>query len=465
MVTFDRVITGGRVALPHGLGRAQVAIRDGRIAALFDPEGEPPAAKETIDASGLLVMPGMVDVHVHTREPGYTHKEDMASCTRAAAAGGVTTIFAMPNLSPAPSSLDVLREIVDSYARTSHVDFNVNPAATDPDQIEPMAGAGIAAFKVYMVVDTGRDYPHPSGVGVHDHGRLLELMECIAPTGLPFMVHPHDQALMDHIEQRYWKDGDRSPAAYAKTLAAYDGVIWDTAVGALLRLAEATGCRLHLVHTQTVRTLEMLREARRRGVDVTAEVNHWTLFLARWQDVEVLGPYALSYWVPDHARQALWEGIADGTVDILASDHAPHTREEKEVGWTDMWAAHTGTPGIDFQLPLLLDAASRGQVGLERAIDMTTRRPAEIFGLETKGRIAVGADADLALVDLSGEWTITDDDTFTKVGWTPYAGRKIGAKVVRTTVRGVDVYREGEIVGPPGHGRQVSPSRKDDGWT
>lgn len=455
---YDRILRGGTVALAGGFHRASVAISDGVIAALGAEEVW--QAEDVIDASGLLVMPGMVDVHVHTREPGYTHKEDMKTCTSAAAAGGVTTVFAMPNLSPAPSNVDVLRDILQSYDSSSYVDFNVNPAATDPGQIAALAEQGVAAFKVYMVVDTGRDYPHPAGVGIHDHGKLLELMEQIAPTGLPFMVHPHDQALMDHIEQRYWKAGDRSPEAYANTLAAYEGVIWDTAVGVLLRLAEATGCRLHIVHAQTVRTVEMLRAARAKGLDVTSEVNHWALFLGTWDDVKRLGPYALSYHVPDKAKEALWMGLRERTIDILASDHAAHTREEKEIGWTDMWAAHTGTPGIQFQLPLLLDAAMDGRISIERAVEMVTSRPAEIFDLAHKGRIVPGADADLVLVNTDDPWTISHADTMTKVGWTPYDGRKVRSRVVRTLVRGEDVFRDGEIVGNSGHGRQAVPTSR-----
>lgn len=457
---IDRLIAGGEVALPGGIQAADIAISDGRIAAVIRPSDDRPASNEVIDAAGLFVIPGMVDVHVHTREPGYEHKETMETCTRAAAAGGVTTVFAMPNLNPAPTNVAVLREILSSYEASSLVDFNLNAAPTDPTQIRGMADAGIAAFKIYMVVDTGREYPHPAGVGVHDHGRLLEIMEQIAPTGLPFMVHPHDQSLMDHIEQRYWDAGDRSPAAYAKTLAAYDGLIWDTAVAVLVRLAEATGCRLHIVHVQTEGTLEILRRARVSKLDVTSEVNHWALFLSRWSDVTNLGPYALSYFVPDDARIALWEGLSDGIVDIVSSDHAPHTREEKDVGWSDMWAAHTGTPGIDFQLPLLLDSALKGLVPLERAVHAVTTRPADIFGLHHKGRIAPGADADIALVDLSHVWTISDEDTFTKVGWSPYSGRQVRSKVIRTMVRGTDVFKDGSVVGTPGHGTLATPGRK-----
>jgi dihydroorotase len=455
-VRFSRIIRGGDVSTGQGLRPFDVAITGERVSGLF-PHGTDAEADEEIDATGLLVMPGMVDVHVHTRDPGYLHKEDMVTCTMAAAAGGVTTIFAMPNLNPAPNDRAILGDILDHYAASSLVDFNVNPVPTKPDEVPAMAAMGVAAFKVYMVVDTGRDYPHPAGVGVTDHGRLLEMMEDIAPTGLPFMIHPHDQELMSRLEERFWKAGDRSPEAYAHTLASYDGLIWDTAIALILRLAEATGCRLHIVHTQTPRTVEMIREARARGVDVTAEVNHWALFLSRWEDVKTLGPYALSYYVPDEARERLWEGITDETIDILSSDHAPHTREEKEIGWTDMWAAHSGTPGIQFQLPLLLDAALDGIVSIERAVDLVSTRPARIFGLESKGSLLPGADADIALIDLSGHSTIRDEDTFSKIGWTPYNGREVSARVVRTLVRGRDVFVDGEIVASPGHGKQVRP--------
>ena len=173
---------------------------------------------ETIDATGMYVLPGMIDVHVHLREPGYTHKEDITTGTAAAAAGGVTTVFGMPNLKPPTATRAVLDELFDTYASKSIVDWNHNPVPSQLDEVEKMAEAGVAAFKIYMVVDTGRDYPHPSGTGIHDHGHLLRMFEAIKPTGLPFMVHPHDQAIMDTVEQSFWAAGDRSPQAYAKTL-------------------------------------------------------------------------------------------------------------------------------------------------------------------------------------------------------------------------------------------------------
>jgi dihydroorotase len=449
-------IAGGDVMTPGGRLRADVLVDGGRIACVVRPGLELSDVGRTVDAAGRLVLPGMVDPHVHTREPGFTHKEDITTTTVQAAAGGVTTIFGMPNLNPPTSSAQTLDEVLELYQAKSIVDYNHNPAATDPTQIEPMAERGIRAFKVFMVVDTGRTYPHPAGTGMHDHGDLLRMMDTIAPTGLPFMIHPHDQALMDYIEGEIIGRGDNTPQGYAEAYAARDGVIWDTAVDTLIRLAEAAGCPLHLMHMQTRRSIEAVRRAKARGQAVTCEVNHWTLFLATWEDVERLGPYALSYWIPDDAREAVWEGLLDGTIDMLSSDHAPHTREEKEVGWTKMWSAHTGTPGVQYQLPLLLHEAGRGRLSLERAVELTASRPAEVFGLKaTKGAIEPGRDADLVVVDPDRRWTITNDEVLSRCGWTPYDGRECVASVERTFLRGVEIYADGSVTGAPGQGRMA----------
>jgi dihydroorotase-like cyclic amidohydrolase len=340
------------------------------------------------------------------------------------------------------------------YAEKSIVDYNHNPAATIPDQFAGMAERGVRAYKVYMVVDTGRDYPHPAGTGMHDHGDLLRMMDEIAATGLRFIIHPHDQALMDYIEKQYWDRGENTPQGYAQAYAERNGVIWDTAIDVILRLAEASGCPIHIAHMQTKRSIDAVRRAKARGLDVTCEVNHWAPFLSTWKDVETLGPYALSYWVPDEGRAAIWEGLRDGTIDMASSDHAPHTREEKEVGWTKMWSAHTGTPGIQYYYPLLLDAVVRGELTLQRVADLVAHKPAAKFGLAAKkGGIAVGLDADLVVADLNAPWTITNDGVLSRCGWTPYDGRTISAAIERTYVRGVPVFEDGAVVGKPGHAK------------
>ena len=451
---MTRVIANGQIFLEGVLQPLDLVIEGETIAAMVSRGGAPGDA-EIIDATGQVALPGAIDVHVHTREPGYTHKEDLITCSSAAAAGGYTTIFGMPNLDPPTMTVENLDSVFDLYASKSLVDYNHNPAAKLPEQIAGMAERGIAAYKIFMVVDTGRSYPHPAAIGVHDHGDLFRAMQEVAKTGLRLMIHPHDQSLMDVIEQGYWDAGDRSPWAYGKTLAAGDGMIWDTATATILRLAEATDCKLHILHTQTKRQIELINQARARGVDVSAETNHWTIFLATEEDIKEQGSYVLSYWVPPHHQEAVWDALRDGSIDMLSSDHAPHTREEKEVGWTDAWAAHTGTPGIQEQLPLMMDALNKNKLTLERLVELTSGAPARIFNLDKKGSLVAGFDADIALVDLNQTWTISNESVESKIGWTPYDGRTVTGAVTRTLVRGTDVYANSEVVGLPGHGKQV----------
>ncbi len=463
MPRHDTLIRGGTLVSATGRTAADLAIRDGRISAILEP-GTVVDAGEVVDATGKLVLPGAIDVHSHHREPGFTHKEDIVSATSACAAGGVTTSFAMPNVQPPPNTVERLDAILELYRQKAIVDWNVNAAGTVPDEIPGLATRGIAAFKVFMVVDTGRDYPHMPGIGVHDHGELLHIFETVGQTGLPLMVHPHDQALMTHIEEGFWARGERDAQAYAKAYSAYDGIIWDTAAALLLRLQLATGTPLHLLHTQTRGVVDQLRRAKDRDQDVSAELNPWALFLGNdWDTIVRLGSYALSYYVPEHNTEPLWEALRDGTIDLISTDHAPHTREEKEPGWTDGWKAHTGTPSTQFYVPMFLDAAYRGVLTLERVVDLIATAPARRFGLDGKGRLEVGCDADVAIVDLDAELAIEDDIVLSKIGWTPYAGRRVHGVIDRTLVRGRTVYRDGRVVGEPGWGRQASPGHRPAG--
>jgi len=457
MDRIDVAIRGGTLVTAAGRFRADLGITGERIAAIVEPNA-PLDAGRTIDASGRHVLPGAVDVHSHHREPGFTHKEDIVTATSACAAGGVTTSFAMPNVQPPPNTVERLDAMLELYEARSIVDWNINAAGTVIDEIPGLATRGIAALKVFMVVDTGRDYPHMPGIGVHDHGKLLEIFETVGQTGLPLMVHPHDQALMGYIEEGFWKRGERDALAYARAYAAHDGIIWDTAAAILLRLQRAAGTRLHLLHTQTSGVVEQLRAAKAAGQAVTAELNPWAVFLGNdWPTIERLGSYALSYYVPEKNTEPLWEALADGTIDLVSTDHAPHTREEKEPGWTDGWKAHTGTPSTQFYVPLLLDAAAAGRVSLERVVELIATAPARVFGLARKGRLEVGCDADVAIVDLAGELEIRDEIVLSKIGWTPYAGRRVKGVVETTLVRGRVVYENGAVVGQPGWGRQARP--------
>jgi dihydroorotase len=458
---LDTIIQNIEIVTPESRSHGSIGIRGGQIAGLYEPGGEL-EAKDTILGDGLAVLPGVIDMHSHHREgagKGYEYKETILTATQQCAAGGITTTVGMPNVVPPPNTVERLKAQFARYEKSAIVDWNFNPAGTVVEEIPQLAKQGIAGCKIFMVVDTGRDYPHMPGIGVHDHGKIMAIMEACAAANIPLMVHPHDQALMNHIEKAYWDRGERDALAYARAYAANDGVIWDTAIQTLLRLQRATGVHLHLLHLQTSGSVELLREAKRRGQKVTAEINPWALFLGcEWAAIERLGSYALSYYVPEKNLPILWEALNDGTIDILASDHAPHTREEKEIGWTDGWKAHTGTPSAQFYLSMLLDAAHQGRTSLEQVARITSAAPAEVFGIRDKGRIQIGYDADLVLVDLNAEREIRNEDTLGLIGWTPYAGRKIRGVPVRTLVRGRTVYANGKVVGEPGFGKQAKAS-------
>ena len=455
-MSHDVVIRGATVVFEDGVRRGDIGIDGERIAATGGA-GSLPAGRREIDATDLVALPGLIDMHSHHREPGFTHKEDLAAIGRQCAAGGVTVSVAMPNVSPPPTTAADLDGMLELYRQRAAFDYNVNASGVQLDEIPELARRGILAFKIFMVVDTGRSYPHMPGIGLHEHGELYKRMQAVKKTGLPLMIHPHDQSLMDAIEQEYWARGERDFRAYARAYAHDDGVIWDTAVGMLLRLQEATGVRLHLLHTQTRRVVEMLRAAKAAAQTVTAEVNPWCFWLDNdWANIERLGSYALSYYVQPHHADAVYAAFRDGTVDIMATDHAPHLREEKEPGWTDGWKAHTGTPSEQFYLSLLLTDVAAGKLTLERVADATATRPAKIFGLyPRKGAIRVGADADIVLADPARRHTITDAEVLSKCGWTPYAGREIQGVPVHTLLRGTAIFDDGKIVLREGFGRQA----------
>lgn len=458
MEKVDLIVRGGEVWTPAGMVRADIAVNQGKVVAL----GMAPAFPESdtkIDASGKAIIPGLIDTHTHHREPGFTHKEDITTATQAAAAGGVTLSVGMPNVNPPTTTAERYRDVIQTSKKKAVVDFNHNPSGTVPDEIPRLAEAGCLAFKIFMVKDTGRDYPHMPGIGLHNHGALFRCFEAVGRTGLPLMVHPHDQDLMDEIEQRYWQRGDRSPQAYAKAYRDFEGIIWDTAIATLVRFQKATGTKLHILHLTTPGGLEMARRAKEEGRPVTVEVNPWALFLGSWENVEKLGPYCLGFWVPEKHVEALWRGIEDGTVDVIGTDHAPHTREEKDIGWKDMWKSPGGEPQIQDYLKLFLTAVNEGRLSLDKLVRITSYNPARIFGVyPRKGVIQPGADADLVVIDTKREETITNETTYTRVGWTPYHGRKVKGAPVYTIVRGKVVMQEGKVVGKPGDGEFITPA-------
>lgn len=454
----DLLVKGGDLVTPGGIVRADLGIARGKIIGIYSGE-TPVRARETLNAKGLTTLPGGIDTHTHFREPGFTHKEDITSGTMAAAAGGYTTCVGMPNVEPPTTTLARYREVLDLYRRKSLVDYNHNPSPTALAEVPALADAGALGFKLFMVTDTKSNYPHMPGLGVHHHGHILEIAEAVQKTGLPLMVHAQDQQVFETVEARVLADGRTDWRSFARMWSSYDGIIFDAGIAFLLRLQEVVGFRLHVLHIRSRRAAEIVKEAKARGQRLTTELNPHALLLCNdWDAIERLGPYALSYWNGPDTTEPLWAALTDGTIDVLATDHAPHTREEKELGWTDMWKAGNGVPKIQETLSLFLTEVNRGRLSLERFVEVFSTGPAKVFGIfPRKGALMVGSDADLTVVDLQARNVIRNADMLSKCGWTPFDGREVQGIPVHTLVRGEFVMRDRKVVGRPGWGQHAVP--------
>jgi dihydroorotase (multifunctional complex type) len=460
MAEADIVVTDGNVWTPGGfVPGAQIVIAGEKITEVRSA-GDPIAtARERIDASGKVVIPGLIDTHSHHRDPGFTHKEDITTASRAAAAGGVTLTIGMPNVDPPTTTVERFSKLIDDYSARSVVDFNHNPSPTDVTQVPGLADLGCLGFKIFMVVDAQRTYPHMPGLGVHDHGQLIKILAAVKDTGRPLMVHPNDQEILGLLEEAQVGTGDLAPEGYAKAEWKYDGIVWSSAVAFLIELQRSVGGHVHVLHMMSDRSVDLIRKAKADGLGVTAEVNAFALFLSDWDEVAHLGPYALGRCLKPEWRAALWDGIADGTIDVLGTDHAPHTSPEKERGWENMWAAPTGTPQLQHYLLKLLDAASKGRITLEDVVRITSERPAKLFGIfPRKGAIQPGSDADFVVVNLDREFTIRREDVYSKCGWTPYDGVTVQGHIDLTMCRGRVVSRDGKVVSDPGWGELIPPT-------
>ena len=405
---------------------------DGEQIAAIEATLDPRADEQVIDADNRLLLPGAIDAHVHFREPGDPHKETWETGSRSAAAGGVTTVIDMPNTSPPTTTGDAF-DTKAAAARKACIDYGINGGVTgdwEPDSLfdRPLCALG----EVFLADSTG-----DMGVAPDDFETAVEYA---VDEGVTVTVHAEDETLFDDAA----RDGDAGGtgreanadlwSAYRTADAEAEAVTYATEVG------QETGGDIHIAHTSTPEGIDAAVDG-----DATCEVCPHHLYLSR-DDLDELGTYGRMNppLRSEDRREAVFERVADGTVDIVATDHAPHTREEKETG---LWDAPSGVPGVETMLPLLLESARQGELSYERVVDLVAHNPADIFDLDSKGRIEPGCDADLVLVDPDNPLEIRGDDTHSKAGWTPFEGRQ-GVFPELTLVRGQVVYER-----TPGDGR------------
>ncbi len=457
---LDARVVGGTVVSGSGSGRLDLGIADGRIVGLYEP-GQAPDARESIQADGLLVLPGIVDAHFHCRAPGHPEREDFDSGTQAAAAGGATTVFEMPIADPGVHTGAILRERRALGERAAHVDFALwggGGAETDQDILD-MAAEGAIGYKIFLhSAPAGREREF-EGLTAVDNASLFRALRRIKRTGLPTAIHCEDDKLISAFTEELRARGETGPAAHEQSR---QGFVEAVAVSNVLLLAEAIGARVHFPHISTSAAVEMIGAAKRRGQPVSLETcPHYLLF--ERSIVDQLGPFAkINPPIrPMSDQQALWAGIREGVVDIVASDHAPYTVEEKEQGWQDIFKAPSGSPSVETMGPALFDRALAGDLTLSRAVQLLSERPAALFSIaDRKGFLRPGADADFLLFDPSASWTVQAEKLFTRSRGSArlFEGRTLRGRLLATYVRGAPVYRDGQIANAAGSGWFVSPA-------
>lgn len=434
---YDLVVRGGTLVTPGGRVRADVGARAGRIAAIGDLGGA--SAAHTVDATGLHVLPGAIDAQVHFREPGHTHKEDLATGTTAAVLGGVTAVLEMPNTDPPTTSAAALADKVARLKGRARCDVGFFVGAT-PSNIDELAELetlpGCAGIKVFMGSSTG-------SLLVADDEALADVF---ASGRRRVALHAEDEVRLR--ERRPIADAAGHPRAHPEWR---DAETAQRATWRALALARRFGRRVHLLHVSSAEELDVLDECK----DIaTFEILPQYLTLAAPECYERLGTRAqMNPPIRDaRHRDALWDAVRTGLCDMLATDHAPHTLEEKARPYP---SSPSGMPGVQTLVPVMLDHVAAGRLSLERLVDLIAAGPARVWGLAGKGRLAVGFDCDLTLVDLAARRTIRDADMASRVGWTPFDGMEVTGWPMATVVRGHVVMRDGEVLGEP-HGRPLS---------
>ncbi len=438
----DIVIRDARLVLPKGIVRGSLAVEGKRIVKIAKT-GIPKGERE-IDAKGKILIPGVIDAHAHIYDPKYLYREDFHHGTIAAAAGGVTCVIAMPLDTPMLMPEEVKKTIMVGE-RESLIDFALhcgNMTTEGIKHIPEVAALGVKSFKAFTCA------PY------HLYGASIERMMRVAKEvkGITF-IHAEDDEVLWAQAQRLRTDERKDPLAHVE---AHPNSAEAKAVERAISYARQTGCHLHLAHITTREGAKLVAGAKAKRANISAEVCPHHLIFTK-DDVRKLGPY-LRFNPPPRSKQdiaALWPALAKGTLDIVASDHAPGTRKEKEIGWKNIWNAQIGIPEIETMLPLMFsEGFVKRRISLKRLVDAMCTSPAKIFGLyPRKGVIQIGSDADLVLIDPKKQTTIKEKKLHYKVGWTPYEGRKIKGMLTLTISRGTVIVENGEVTDKASRGK------------
>lgn len=455
---FDLLLRGATVLTPEGQRRLDVALQSDKIAALLPPNA-PADARETIDAVGKHLLPGAIDIHFHVRAPAYPERGTWESETRAAAAGGVTTVFEMPISKPCCATPEIFVNRREQGRREAVINFALYgaPGLLEADLVQGMAAEGAIAYKIFTTDPVPGRLDEFEGLCVPEEWQQLRALELVKETGLLTVVHAESQPLMNYYTALVKATGRNDATTHGESRPP---LVEALAISKIATLNDVVGTPLHIAHVTSAHALRTLQKWQGHQ-DITGETCPQYLLFTE-ATLEQFGSYAKIN--PPLRKQrdleALWEGVRDGSLISVTTDHSPFTVEEKERARADIWAAPPGAPGVEFLVPTMLDAAAQGRVTLEQAVALVSSNGAKRFGVYgRKGVIAEGADADLALVDLGAKTVVDREKEFSQSKNTDYFfhGKTFQGKVVQTIVNGKTVFLNGEVLGKPGDGRFVRP--------
>jgi dihydroorotase (multifunctional complex type) len=440
----DSVLTNAKAYLNGQIVDCSIAIEEGKIFKI-GKETQMPNADQKTNLKNLLVLPGLMDEHVHLRDEGKAYKEDFQTGTAAAAAGGFTTVLDMPNNEPVTMSKETLRNRMAIAERKVLV--NVGFYSEFPRKLVEAKGiisTGAVGFKLFMGSQIG-------GLNIDDDQALHDAFKEVAEVNAPLAVHAEDKALLTKNE---WTLKQAKKDGIAAFLEAHSETVELKAIERLLKISGQTDVRLHFCHVSTEEGLNAIVEAKKSGRKVTCEVtpNHLLLSTAdleRYGQLLIMAPPIRS---KNHV-DALWRGLEAGWIDALGSDHAPHALSEKSA--SSVWDVKVGVPGLETTLPLILTLVKKNRLSLAQAVQLLAEKPAEIYGLNDRGRLEQGKNADLTLVDFNRKFKIDASKFKSKAKYSPYDGWEVQGKPVKTFVNGLLVFDEGEIVAKAGSGSIV----------
>lgn len=460
LASIDLVIKNGTIVRSDGVFQGNIHVNKGKIIALTDHSYVPPS-DELIDAQGLHVLPGVIEPHLHLRDPSINEREDFESGTKACAAGGITSIVEHPISSPSVYNAAILKNRIEAVKHKAVIDYGFYGGAgfDNLDEMEGLAEAGIMGFKTFLPLSPPGREDEFKGLNAKDDGYLYQILEIAAKTDIPALFHLEDNTLLNLFEERIKAKGRLDPMAHIDSRPEICEI---TAVAKLLAMAEDTGAKVQLVHMSTDRAVALAKYYRTKGVSISIETCPQYLLLDS-SDMENGGAFAKMNppLRSKKTQERLWEYVLDGTIDMIVSDHSPFLIEEKERGNKNIFDCPPGHPGLETLLPLMLNEVSKGRLTLEQLSALMAENVARIYRMKQKGKIEIGKDADFVLIDMNQEWVIKAEDMYTKSKGTAklFEGFVIKGKPVRTVLRGTTIMKNGEVIGKPGEGNFLTPDK------